>query len=137
MTAITLRRCAFLVSLALLPLELSDLLAAPPQANKSGGLLKIVDVLFMDFDGWPAPQLIAPAGSEVILDFKMDGFERREGRDANDYPEYQVALRYEIELHDPEGVLVVPGEEGQIQPVLGPQDDNWSPLVRWSAAIPA
>jgi hypothetical protein len=115
----------------------AEVFAAPVQANKATGPLKIVDVFFEDYDGWPAPRLIAPAGSEAVLNFRMDGFERLEGRDANDYPEYRVRLRYDVELRDPEGVLVVPAEEGQIQPVLGPQDDTWSPLVRWSAAIPA
>ena len=110
--------------------------AAHAQADTSSGPLKIVDVLFEDSGGWPSPQLTVPAGAEVVLNFRLDGFERREGRDANNYPEYQVRLRYDVELRDPDGVLVVPVEEGTMQPILGPQDDTWTPLANWSVGIP-
>ena len=111
-------------------------LAAPVQANKSTGPLKIVDALFEDYEGWPSPFLTIPAGGEAVLNFRMEGFERLEGRDANDYPESRVRLEYDVELRDPHGVLVVPVKQDSLQKILGPQDDTWLPLVRWSAVIP-
>jgi hypothetical protein len=106
------------------------------QAGKSAGPLKIVNVLFEDYQGWPSPQLTMRAGGEAVLSFRLEGFERLEGRDANDYPEYRVRLEYEIEMRDPYGVLVVPAKKDTLEPVLGPQDDAWVPLVQWSAVIP-
>ena len=51
--------------------------AAHAQADTSSGPLKIVDVLFEDSGGWPSPQLTVPAGAEVVLNFRLDGFEWR------------------------------------------------------------
>lgn len=111
-------------------------LPASAQAGKSAGPLKIVDALFEDYDGFPRPQLEIKAGGEAVLNFRVEGFERREGRNAADYPEYHVSLQYEVALRDPKGILVVPIKTAQIQQVLGPRDDTWRALVRWSAVIP-
>jgi len=108
-----------------------------PQAVKAAGPLKIVEALFEDYDGWPTPRLEVPAGRDVVLNFRMEGFERRSGKDAAGYPQDQVSLRYQVELRDPKDVLVAPAKHGQIETTLGPQDDQWRPLVRWSAPVPA
>jgi len=114
----------------------SNSLAAAVQAGESAEQLKIVDVLFEDYDGWPSPRLQIKAGGEAVLNFRIEGFQRHEGRDAADFPEYRVSLQYEVELRDPKGVLVAPTKEEQIQHILGLRDDTWRPLVRWSEVIP-
>ncbi|MBI4479786.1 MAG: hypothetical protein HY651_07155 [Acidobacteria bacterium] len=106
------------------------------QANQSASPLKIVDVLFEDYEGWPSPRLELKAGGEAVLNFRVEGFERREGTSDAGYPESRVSMSYEIELRDPQGALVEPVKVGQVEQVLGQQDDKWRPLVRWSAMIP-
>ncbi|HWP84374.1 MAG TPA: hypothetical protein VNN17_04250 [Terriglobia bacterium] len=106
------------------------------QRGQSAGPLKIADVLFEDYEGWKRPRLELPAGAEAVLYFRIEGFERREGRDEAGIPEYQVDLRWEVQMHDPQGTLVVPPQQGRLEQRLGPRDDQWQPAVRWSAVIP-
>jgi hypothetical protein len=107
------------------------------QAVKSAGPLKIVDVLFEDYEGFTTPRLEIRAGRDVVVTFRVEGFERREGMGENGLPEYRVSLRHEVELRDPEGVLVEPLEKGEQDSLLGVQDEKWQPLVRWSAVVPS
>ncbi len=120
--------------LALLVLSASARQAAPETA----GPLKIVDALFEDYDGWPRERLQMPAGGEVVLTFRAEGFERAGGiNSTTGLPEDRVSLDYEIELRDPDGVLVVPVDKGDVRTLLSVQDEKWRPLVRWSAKVPA
>jgi len=107
------------------------------QAAKVSGPLKIVDVLFEDYEGFPAAHLELKAGEEAVLNFRVEGFNRLPGKSDSGLPESSVRLQYEVELRDPKGVLVVPAKDGAIQQILGLQDDQWRPLVRWTAEIPA
>jgi hypothetical protein len=106
------------------------------QANKVSGPLKIVDVWFEDYEGFAVPRLELKAGSEAVLSFRVEGFERDEGKDAAGYPQAGIHLEYEVEMRDPGGVLVAPPKKDRILQILGPQDDQWRPKVRWSALIP-
>jgi hypothetical protein len=106
------------------------------QAAKSTSPLKIVDVLFEDYEGFTMPRLEARAGRDVVLIFRVEGFERREGKAESGLPEYRVSLQHEVELRDPDGVLVAPAESGKLETLLGVQDDKWQPLIRWTAALP-
>jgi hypothetical protein len=100
--------------------------------------LKIVDVMFEEYQGWPTERFEMKAGGEVVMTFRVEGFERLPGVEAGTgLPEDQVKLEYEIELRDPEGVFVVPAEKGQLQTKLALQDKQWTPRIRWSAPIPA
>lgn len=124
-----------------LPL-LAALMAVAPAARafqvvKSAGPLKIVDVLFEDDEGFTTPRLEIRAGRDVVLTFHVEGFERREGVAESGLPEYRVSLRHEVELRDPQGVLVEPVEKGELDSLLGVQDDKWQPLIRWSAVVPS
>ena len=110
--------------------------AQTPPAAQQPESLKVVDLLFEDYEGWPSSRLEIKAGGEAVLNFRVEGFERREETNDAGYPESRVSLRYEVEMRDPQGVLVEPVKDGQIQMTLGQQDDKWRPLVRWSAMIP-
>ena len=107
------------------------------QTVKSAGLLKIVDVLFEDYEGFTTPRLEIRAGRDVVLIFRIEGFERRESIGESGLPEYRVSLRYEVELRDPQGVLVEPVKTGELESLLGVQDEKWQPLIRWSAGVPS
>jgi hypothetical protein len=97
-----------------------------------------VDALFEDYDGWPRERLQMPAGGEVVLTFRAEGFERAEGfNSTTGLPEDRVSLDYEIALRDPQGTLVVPVDTGTVRTLLSVQDEKWRPLVRWSAKVPA
>ncbi|OFW11039.1 MAG: hypothetical protein A3H27_17715 [Acidobacteria bacterium RIFCSPLOWO2_02_FULL_59_13] len=99
--------------------------------------LKITGVLFEDFDGSLLPRFTMTAGGDVILTFRVEGFHREEGLDQSGLPEYHVKLQYDVELQDPQGVLVSPPETDEIEAYLGLRDDDWTPKIRWSASIPA
>ena len=109
----------------------------PPALAQPADGLKIVDVLFEDYDGWQRPQFQMNAGGEVVLTFRVEGFGRLSGRSAEGLQEEQVRLQYEVALRDPQNVLVAPAEQGEVQARLGPRDEHWTPLVRWSASVPS
>jgi hypothetical protein len=105
---------------------------SPPQAS-----LKITDVLFEDMEGWQSGRVELKAGAEAIMTFRVEGIERREGKNEVGYPEEQVSLKYDIEFRDPSGELVEPLYLGELATTLGPQDEKWQPLLKWSARLPA
>ena len=120
------------------PLALGLLAPVASARQAATGPLKIVDALFEDYDGWPRERLQMPAGGEVVLTFRAEGFERAEGvNSTTGLPEDRVSLGYEVALRDPEGALVVPVDTGAVRTLLSVQDENWRPLVRWSAKVPA
>lgn len=129
--------CEMVLAAVALALFAGDSSALAPQAAKVSGPLKIVDVLFEDYEGFPAARLELKAGEEAVLNFRVEGFHRLPSKSDSGLPESSVRLQYEVELRDPKGVLVVPAKDGGIQQILGMQDDQWRPLVRWTAAIPA
>ena len=99
--------------------------------------LRIDDVQFEDEHGDVRYSLITEPGTEVVMSFRVQGFERRHVEDPGEVPEERVHLQYEAALRDPQGVLVAPGESGEVDTILGPRDDEWSPRIRWSAALPS
>jgi hypothetical protein len=106
--------------------------AAVPQAG-----LEIDDVQFEDERGDVRYSLITGAGTQVVMSFRVQGFERQRVEQQGEVPEERVRIRYEAALRDPQGVLVAPEESGEVDTVLGPRDGEWSPRIRWSAALPA
>jgi hypothetical protein len=105
------------------------------QAAPQSGL-RIVDVMFEDMEGWTAPRVELKAGAQAVMTFRVEGFERKEGKNEAGYPEETVHLKYDIELRDPAGILVEPLFLSEEATKLGPQDEKWRPLMRWSAKIP-
>ena len=107
------------------------------KTQKAAGPLKIVDALFEDDDGFTVPHIDVKAGGEAIMTFRVEGFDRLLGKSETGLPESWVRLQYEVEMRDPSGALVEPAKSGNFENLLGPQDDKWRPLIRWSADIPA
>jgi hypothetical protein len=99
--------------------------------------LRIDDVQFEDEHGDVRYSLITGAGTQIVMSFRVQGFERRRIEEQGEIPEERVRLQYEAELRDPQGVLVVPEESGEVDTVLGPRDREWTPRIRWSAPLPA
>ena len=99
--------------------------------------LKIVEALFEDYDGWLGPRLAIEAGGDVVLSFRVEGFRRLPVRTGSGFQEHHVHLGYHVELRDPLGVLVEPEEDGEIDTILGPRDEEWRPKINWSATVPA
>jgi hypothetical protein len=99
--------------------------------------LEITEVLFEDYDGWIGPRLDVEAGSNVVLSFRVEGFQRLPVRAGSGLREHRVHLSHHVELRDPLGVLVAPGEEGEIDTILGPRDEEWKPKINWSATVPS
>ncbi len=99
--------------------------------------LEIAEVLFEDYDGWIGPRLDVEAGSNVVLSFRVEGFRRLPVRTGSGLREHRVHLSHHVELRDPLGVLVAPGEEGGIDTILGPRDEEWRPKINWSATVPS
>jgi len=99
--------------------------------------LRIDDVQFEDEHGDVRYRLITGAGTEIVMSFRVQGFERRRIERQGEVPEERVHLQYEAELRDPQGVLVAPGESGEVDTILGPRDGEWTPRIRWSAALPS
>ena len=99
--------------------------------------LRIDDVQFEDEHGDVRYSLITGAGTEVVMSFRVQGFERQRVEKQGEIPEERVRLQYEAALRDPQGVLVAPGESGEVDTLLGPRDKEWSPRIRWSAALPS
>ena len=106
-------------------------------APKQGRGLRIVDVQFEDEHGDVRYSLTMRAGGEIVLTFRVEGFERRHVESEGAVPEERVRLLYEAELRDPQGVLVLPGENGEVDVLLGPRDEQWRPKIRWSGAVPS
>jgi len=106
-------------------------------APKQGKGLRIVDVQFEDEHGDVRYSLTLPAGREIVLTFRAEGFERRRVEKQGEVPEERVRLLYEVELRDPQSVLVQPGEKGEVDVLLGPRDEQWRPKIRWSGAVPS
>ena len=120
--------CIFFVLLASAPA------GAWPQKLVSE--LKIVDVLFEDYNGDSSPRLEMRAGEEVSLSFRVEGFRRLPLESQDELKKDRVSLRYQIELGDPQGVLVTPVGQGDVETTLGPQDAEWRPKINWSARVP-
>ena len=99
--------------------------------------LEIAEVLFEDYDGWIGPRLDVEAGSNVALSFRVEGLRRLPVRTGSGLREHRVHLSHYVELRDPLGVLVAPGEEGEIDTILGPRDEEWKPKINWSATVPS
>ena len=106
-------------------------------APKQGRGLRIVDVQFEDEHGDVRHSLTMRAGGEIVLTFRVEGFERRNVESQGAVPEERVRLLYEAELRDPQDVLVLPGENGEVDVLLGPRDEQWRPKIRWSGAVPS
>jgi len=126
-----------------LPLLLAPLMvcagwaAGALSAQKPAAGLAIVDVLFEDDRGDLHRDFTMRAGGEAVLAFRVEGFERQRVESESGLPEQRVHLRHEIELQDPQGVLVLPGEKGEVETILGPRDDQWRPKINWSARLPS
>ena len=99
--------------------------------------LWVGDYQFEDEHGDVLYSLITGAGTEIVLTFRVDGFERQRVEQPGEIPEEHVHLQYEAEMRDPEGVLVEPGQSGEVDTILGPRDGEWRPRIRWSAALPS
>lgn len=99
--------------------------------------LEITEVLFEDYDGWIGPRLDVKAGGNVVLSFRVEGFRRLPVRTGSGLREHRVHLGHHVELRDPHGVLVEPEEDGEIDTILGPRDEEWRPKINWSATVPA
>ena len=99
--------------------------------------LRIGDVQFEDEHGDVRYSLIADAGTDVVMSFWVDGFERVRVEQPGEIPEERVHLQYEAELRDPRGVPVAPAESGEVDTTLGPRDEDWSPRIRWSTSLPS
>ena len=82
-------------------------------APKQGKGLRIVDVQFEDEHGDVRYSLTMRAGEEIVLTFRVEGFERRRVESQGGIPEERVKLLHEVELRDPQGILVQPGEKGE------------------------
>jgi hypothetical protein len=104
--------------------------------QKPSSELKIVDVLFEDYDGGLSPHWKMRAGEEVSLSFRVEGFGRLPVESQDGLREERVNLHYQIELRDPLGVLVTPEGQGVVETTLGPQDVKWRPKINWSAGVP-
>jgi len=110
--------------------------ADPEVSGKTTGL-RVTSVLFDGADGFPVAGLQMKAGGDVVMTFRAAGFERLEGKNDAGYPEFLVNLSHEVELRDPKGVLIEPPKSGRVNTTLTMQDDKWTPLMRWSATVPA
>ncbi|MGH9783461.1 MAG: hypothetical protein ACRD88_04680 [Terriglobia bacterium] len=110
-------------------------LQAPAPASPAR-LLRVADVQFEDDRGDVRYSLNTRAGSDIVLTFRVEGYERRRVEDPGGIPEERVWLRYEAELRDPQGALVQPAQQGEVDTILGPRDDQWRPRIRWSGSLP-
>jgi len=108
---------------------------APPAPPADS--LRVTDFQFEDARGDVRYSLITAAGTDIVLTFRVDGFERKRVEAPGEVPEEHVHLQYEAELRDPEGVLVAPAQSGEVDTRLGPRDKEWRPRIRWSAALPS
>ena len=99
--------------------------------------LEIAEVLFEDYDGWIGPRFDVEAGGNVVLSFRVEGLRRLPVRTGSGLREHRVHLSHHVELRDPLGVLVAPGQEGEIDTILGPRDEEWKPKINWSATVPS
>ncbi len=108
---------------------------ATEEEEESG--LRIDDVQFEDEHGDVRYSLITDAGTDVVMSFWVDGFERVRVEQPGEIPEERVHLQYEAELRDPQGVLMAPGESGEVDTILGPRDADWGPRIRWAASLPS
>ena len=104
--------------------------------QKSGSELRIVDVLFEDYSGGLSSRWEMRAGEEVSLSFRLEGFGRLPVVSQDEPGKQRVNLHYQIELADPQGVLVTPEGQGTVETTLGPQDAEWHPKINWSARVP-
>lgn len=111
--------------------------SAAAALQKKADVLKVADVLFEDYSGWLSPSFQMKAGGDVVLTFRVQGFSRLPGKSESGLPEDRVSLQYEIELRDPQGVLVQPAGRGEVETTVGPRDDQWTPKIRWAASVPA
>ena len=106
-------------------------------AQKPGGELKIVEVLFEDYNGGYSSRWEMRAGEEVSLNFRVEGFRRLAIENQEGLHEEHVDLHYQIELRDPQGMLVTQEKQGDLVTTLGPRDEKWRPMIDWSAQVPA
>jgi len=124
-----------LVGLLLFAGSAAGSLQAPAPAAQAK-LLRVTDVQFEDDRGDVRYSLNTRAGSDIVLTFRVEGFERRRVEEPGGIPEERVWLRYEAELRDPQGVLVQPAQQGEVDTTLGLRDDQWRPRIRWSGSLP-
>jgi len=99
---------------------------APPAKQ-----LKILRPLLQQFDGGPPLPIGTPflTGDVVFLSFQIAGYEVS--------PDSKIDLAYTVEAVDPDGVPVVEPAHGKIATQVSPEDKNWMPIVRESAALPS
>lgn len=119
------------------PVVAAEQQADPELKEEQQEELEIAEVLFEDYDGWIGPRLDVEAGSNVALSFRVEGLRRLPVRTGSGLREHRVHLSHYVELRDPLGVLVAPGEEGEIDTILGPRDEEWKPKINWSATVPS
>jgi hypothetical protein len=67
-------------------------------------------------------------GDVIFLTFQVAGYQVSE--------DSKIDLSYTVEAVDPDGVPVVEAVHGKIATQVSPEDKDWMPIVRESAAIP-
>ena len=105
-------------------------------APQPAAVLRVADVQFEDERGDVRYSLNTRAGSDIVLTFRVEGYERRRVEQPGETPAERVWLRYEAGLQDPQGVPVQPAQTGEVDTILGPRDDQWRPRMRWSGSLP-
>ncbi len=98
--------------------------------------LKIVAILFEDFQGEMRTRFSMDAGGMVSLSFEVAGLGGEAVETADGYAGESVQVTYRVELLDPQGVLLEPAKEGEVRTILGPRDADWRPKIRWAGAVP-
>jgi hypothetical protein len=82
-------------------------------------------------DGTPLPaDFQFASGETVFFSCRVSGYARM-----GDEPP-KLFLTYQIEAHDPAGVLILPPETGKVAADLTPEDKHWRPKIRYTIALP-
>ncbi len=82
-------------------------------------------------DGTPLPaDFQCVAGETVFYSARVTGFTRM----GEEPP--KLFLTYQIEVRDPDGVLVLPVETGKVAADLTAEDKHWRPKIRYTIALP-
>lgn len=73
-------------------------------------------------------------GQTLYFSCEVEGY--RKVDKPNDYPNQQIALQYEIEVHDKSGVLLKPVKDGKIETTVTHEDKDWKPKLRDTIVVP-
>jgi hypothetical protein len=74
------------------------------------------------------------SGETIYFSCQVEGYRKVDKPD--DYGKQNIALKYQIEVRDKNGILLKPIQEGKIETAVTQEDKDWKPKLRDTIVVP-